>query len=197
MTFSFQNLIQEAFFSLRNPREGAQRVLRWQIPPEAIWPIVVLTSVLSALAAELDSALNPPPPGAPAIYVAPLVLAGMLAAVNVVMALALGVVGRFLGGRGAFRPALMLMAWQQFMWLIVFLGISVIGLVLPPLFGMLSLAAFVFMIWVMVNFTAELHGFVALGRAALVMVLASIVTSIVLLIALQFVGLTIVGGTAV
>lgn len=186
------DLVETAVLSLRDPRAGAARVLRWSIPDNALWPLVALSVVLSTLAAEFNSALNLPQPGQQALYIPPLVMAVMLGAINVTMAAAVASVGRAVGGKGGFRPALVLLTWQQFLWFGVLTALSLLGLVIPVLGILAAFALGLFMIWVLIAFVSVLHD-ITLGMAVLVVFISSIGAVFLMIFFLGVFGVTLTG----
>ncbi len=178
MKFSFAQLLEEILISIKKPKIGAARVLAWQLPDAAVWPFFSLSIVLSTLMAEVNSYLNPPDPGLPQVYIAPGMLAAMFFVVNGTMAFALGSVGRGFGGVGSVRSALILVSWQQYIGLFGMLVLAVLGLVLPGVSGGMSMALVLILFWIMLCFTAVLHGFSSLWIAAAVLALSTVIAGI-------------------
>ncbi len=89
----------------------------------------------------------------------PVMLAAVGALMFVVRAGALYWVGRMFGGRGSWPDCLLTVAWYDVLWSIFLLAV-VIGFVLvPPLAMLLFVAGGLWLLWVMVSFVAEVHGF--------------------------------------
>ena len=192
---SLRQLIETGLLTLRRPREGGAVVLRWPFPEGSIWPLVLLSVVLSALVAELNSALNPPAPGVPTVYVAPFQLAIMLGSINISMAWAVYVIGRMFGGQGRFRAALILMTWQQFLWFGVLFVLTLVGLAIPGLAAMLSIGFGIWMIWILLSFIVVLHGF-EIGVAVITLIMGSVVGVAVMILLLTLLGIGSPGGPA-
>lgn len=186
----FSQLFEAAVLTLRSPREGAERIMRWPLPDAAIWPLVALSVVLSTLVAETNSYLNPPPPGTPALYIPPINLAIMLGAANVSMALGLSIVGRWFGGAGGFRAALILTTWQQFIWFGVLFLMTIAGIFLPTAAAMASLAFGIYMIWILICFAGVLHGLDNM-LGGIILLLSSILAAVVMMILLGVFGVTL------
>ena len=141
---------------------------------------------------ELSAAMNPPEPGAAVIYIPPFALAGILGIMNFGMAWGIATIGRTFGGVGTFYPTLILMTWQQFVWFAVLLILTLLGSVVPAIAGLLSMAFGIWMIWVLINFASTLHG-IQIGRAALVVILASIIAATAMVFMLGFFGVSFGG----
>jgi len=164
--------------TLRQPGVAARSILLRQWPNEAIWTGLFLAVVLNALffgglgliapsSSELPIFdMSPDSPG----------LSMMVSAIrSVVFATMLTFGGRWLGGTGQFMPILALLVWDQLLQLALMgLGIVVL-LVLPPLGSMMFLLIGLVLLFVLLNFVNEAHGFASLWRSFAVVLMASIV----------------------
>ena len=178
--------INEARKTLRAPREGAISVMEWGIPATAVWPFFALSVVVSTLAAELNSALNPPSPGQASVYIPPLAMALMVFVGNVVMARSVSGIGKGFGGNGTFLSAVLLLAWQQLIWTGLLVPITLIGIVSSGISGLLFMFAAVWMMWILLNFVRVLHEFDSWGSSLVVFILSLIASGMVMLILATF-----------
>ncbi|MEM9320853.1 MAG: Yip1 family protein [Pseudomonadota bacterium] len=169
---SWGDLMALMRITLNDPRDGAARILGDMPPREAQWLLFALVVVLTVFAGELATLLLV---GSAASVIN---LAALQAGVFLLMALAMYYVGRMFGGVGAFDGALMLVAWLQFIFIFVQIA-QVLLLVMLPLAGFLIvLFSVLLFLWLVVNFTAELHGFQSLGWVLLGTIAVMIVAGI-------------------
>jgi len=166
MDLTFANVAGLVAMTLRDPRGAARAILRVPLPLSARWVALVLMAVLSALLMQGLQALLPPPvapDGTVLQPVGPFVWAGMVAVGMVLTALLVFAVGRWRGGRGELPDAVILVAWLQFIQLLVVALQMVLMLILPLLVPVLEIGGVILFLWLLVNFVAEMHGFRSLG----------------------------------
>lgn len=176
--------------SLSDPRQAARRIMALNLPFPARWSALLLVSVLSSLLMHLGLSLGQAMPGAaetPPFPMGPfwtvlLFWGSVMLTVGLVHH-----VGRWRGGRGRFDDALILMVWVQVMLLAVQVVQLVAIVVLPPLALLLGWIGFGLFVWLMANFTAELHGFAKLGPVLVGMVATLLALSVVLAVVLTFI----------
>jgi Yip1 domain len=169
--FSLQALLALAQRSVTDPRSAAGEVMRLSLPMSVRWMGLALTAVLSALLLHLslgllppeELALLPPLPG-------PIDIALAQAGAMVLTAALAYQIGRWQGGHGLFRDALLLMVWLQAVLVVVQIVQIVVLLILPPLGNVLGLVGLGLLLWMLTAFIAELHGFKSLGMVFLAMV---------------------------
>lgn len=162
--------------SLRDPRSGIEAVLALGWPGNAIRMLALLVIIAEAvlnylLAQATLVAVGPLASGNTPIMVAflhianmgpmPLLLRGLIA--FVLYALLLHRAGTRFGGRGSMDACLLTVAWYYLLWSL-FVGVAVVLTLITPFltaffFGLGSL----WMLWILVNFVAGVHGFNALG----------------------------------
>ena len=82
------------------------------------------------------------------------------------LVVAVQTIGRRAGGSGTFPDALLLLAWLQFVMIAVQIAQLVVLLVVPPLFGLVTMASLAIFMWLLVNFTMALHGFTSALKVA-------------------------------
>jgi hypothetical protein len=86
--------------------------------------------------------------------------------------------GRARGGQGGMDDSVALVAWLQFVMLVLQVATLAAQVLVPPLAGLLGLVEVGLFFWLLVNFVAELHGFRSLV-ATFVGVLAALCLLIV------------------
>ena len=154
---SIEELMALMGLTFRSPREGAAAVLR-QIPGrEALWLMFALVVVLTVIAGQMAALLAAGPP----LSLMSLIL--LQGGVFLLVVALLHHVGRFFGGRGSFDGALILVTWLQFIFFLVQMLQVAVFLVSPVFAGLIAMLSVVLFLWMLVNFTAELHGFGSLG----------------------------------
>lgn len=177
--------------TLRDPQEAARRLLALDVPAEARWIAVLLVAVLAVIS--LDIALWMVPETEPSIFSMlanpwlglPLQVCSIL-----ILAAVMTVAGRPLGGRGAYADALTLVAWIEFV-MVVAQAVQIASmLVLPPLSLLVSITSLVLFIWLMVHFTAALHGLTNLGQVVLALIVGFVLVVVLAAVVLAVLGIT-------
>ncbi|MEQ9258066.1 MAG: YIP1 family protein [Roseovarius sp.] len=183
MTFArFKELFRQ---TLTDPRGAGLEVIALQLPVQALWMALMLTSVLLSL---MVSALfhSAPLPGdemgelirmSPA-YRAPLVFAIINWVQAVVSVFVLHWIGRGLGGQGEMPDMLAVLIWLQVVSLAMAVVLFVVGLVLPLLGGLAMIVAFLWGIWATVALIDAANRFDNMGKALGTCVLAVLAVSI-------------------
>ena len=72
--------------------------------------------------------------------------------------------------------------------------LTLLGIAIPAIAGVASLAFGIWMIWVLLNFIMTLHGF-ELGKALIVMILSSIAAAALMVLLLGFFGVSLGGAS--
>ncbi len=141
--------------TLTRPHEAAARLLAMNVPDDARWLGFVIVVVLSVLLGQVSVlGMGEDGFGGGMLFMAMFqtsVLLGMVVAVQGI--------GRALGGTGTFPDTLLLIAWLQFVMLVFQLAQIVALFLIPPLFGMIAVAALVVFLWMLTQFVLVLHGF--------------------------------------
>ncbi len=164
--------------TLRRPGVAARSILLRQFPNEAIWTGLFLAVILNALFFGIlgliipnssELAMFDMSSDSPGISM-------MVSAVrSVLFAAMLTLGGRWLGGTGRFMPILSLLVWDQLVQLaLMSLGIVVL-LISTQLGSMVFLMIGLVLLFVLLNFINEAHGFASLWRSFAVVLMASIV----------------------
>lgn len=171
--------------TLAAPRDTAARIIAMNPPDDARWLGFVIVVVLSVLVGQASILLlGEEGFGGSMIFMAvfqTMILLGLVVAVQGI--------GRLAGGTGTFPDALLLLAWLQF----VMIGVQIVQIVamllVPPLFGLATLAALALFMWMLVNFTMALHGFTSALKVVVVTVFSFFGLAVVLAIVLAILGL--------
>lgn len=142
--------------TLIRPREAAARLIALGVPDDARWLGFVIVVVLSVLLGQASVLLmeDGEAMGGGLLFMAMFqtsILLGLVVAVQGV--------GRALGGKGNFPDTLLLLAWLQFVMVVVQFVQIVVLIVIPPMFGLITLLALAVFMWLLTNFVLVLHGF--------------------------------------
>ncbi len=177
--------------TLTEPRQAARRLMAMNLPAEARWLGLGLVVVMTMLTLQLIRLVLPdadPSPfgaamGHPVSGFA--FQAGSILVVSAVMAGA----GRLFGGQGRFQDALLLMVWLEFVLALIAVLQLLLILVLPVAASILSIVALGLFLWLMVQFSAALHGFANLWAVLAGMVASFLVLVVAMALILAFLGL--------
>lgn len=177
--------------SLADPRGGMRRVLALGLPEAVAWQALALVAVLSAMLTHLAILLAPA--GATALIGAVTLRMQILQAVLlVVMAGAVHLVGRAMGGQGTLAGAIVTVAWLQAAMLVFQVAQLVAQVLVPPLAPLVALASVGAFFWLLTNFVCELHGFASRGRVFGVILLGFFALAFVLTFVLGLMGVVVV-----
>lgn len=143
-----------------NPRIAARAILRMKLSISVLWQALLLVAILTDLVMFAELAVGG---GSSFLFGAagpdPIAMAGMQVASLGITVLALHGIGRLFGGRGDLAGAMALVIWMQVIMIGFGLAQTVAYLLLPGLGNALGLVSIVMMLWLLTQFTAELHGF--------------------------------------
>lgn len=179
--------------TFRDAREGAHAVLSLGIPQSALFLMVAVVAVLSALMAGVfqllvpDTAAPGPLPG---------VVALTIGAVIFGTAIGLHYAGRAFGGTGRLPDAILLMVWLQVVLLLIQAAQNIVLLIAPSAVGIVFLVAFGYTLWLMINFIDVLHSFGSRARAAVLLLLTLVGLSLGLGMLFSILGIAVPGGPA-
>lgn len=177
--------------TLRDPQEAARRLLALDLPAEARWLAVLLVAVLAVIS--LDIALWLVPEVEPSIFSVlanpwlglPLQVISIL-----ILAAVMTGAGRPLGGRGGYADALTLVTWIEFV-MVVAQAVQIASMmVLPPLSLLVSITSLVLFVWLMVHFTAALHGVPNLGQVSLALIVGFVMVVVLAAVVLAVLGIS-------
>ncbi|MCC5992988.1 MAG: YIP1 family protein [Rhodobacteraceae bacterium] len=146
--------------TLTDPRDMAARLLALNVPGDARWLGFVIVVVLSVLMGHASVLLM----GDEGFQGGLLFMAMFQTSILLGMIVAVQGIGRALGGGGTFPDTLLLISWLQFVMLVFQLAQIIALAIIPPLFGMITLLALGFFIWMLANFIMALHGFSSLMK---------------------------------
>ena len=161
MDISLHAVLGFVRYSLQNPRAAARDLLALNLPDVARWCLLGFVATASALFTHiLFNAL----PSDETTFMAnamssPVRTAIVQGAALLITVLGVHNVGRWRGGKGSFRDALLVIGWLQFVLLLFQAAQIAAFLVLPPLAEIIGLFGIVVSLFLLAQFIAELHGF--------------------------------------
>lgn len=167
MSIDMKTLMIAARDTVQHPRAGARAVIDMGLPFPIGALALVLMAVLSAAMAAVMYVAFPLPAddAAPQMAVLeqiltnPLQLALVQTVILSVGAFLMFRIGRGFGGAGGLADAVALLAWLEFILLLLQVAQTLTMAFSPPLSQAIGLFGFVLFLWLLSNFTAELHGF--------------------------------------
>lgn len=177
--------------TLRDPQGVARGLIAAGIPAEARWIAVALVAVLAVIS--LDLALWIVPESEPTVFSLLsnpwLGLPLQVVSILLIAAVMTGA-GRPLGGRGRYADALTLTAWIEFVMVVAQAAQIVSMVILPPLSLLISVGSLVLFVWLVVHFTAALHGLANLGQVLLAVIVGFVLVIMLVALMLGLLGIT-------
>lgn len=161
MDLTLAGLLTAARNTVADPRAAARWLIGLNLPLNVAMTALVLVAVLSTLLAHLSFALLPAAmrAGFENMMANPIGTAIVQVTAAVVGAVMVYRIGRWRGGQGTLPQSATLLAWLQFVLLIVQVAQVLCEIILPPLAGILGYLGLGLFFWLLVNFVMELHGF--------------------------------------
>lgn len=190
MNLNAANVSALVRLSMTRPREAAGRILAMNVPDDARWLGFVIVVVLSVLIGQVSVLLM----GEDGFQGGMLFMAMFQTSILLGMVVAVQGIGRALGGGGTFPDSLLLVAWLQFV-MLVFQLVQIISLlIVPAVFGMITIVALVFFMWMLTNFVMALHGFTSPIKVFVGIIFSFLAMATVLAILLGLMGFAPPGG---
>jgi hypothetical protein len=186
-----RSLLSFVVLTLRQPGVAARSILLRQFPNEVIWTGLFLAVILNALFFGVLDLIIPDSKQLAMFDMSSESrgLSMMVSAVrSVLFASLLTLGGRWLGGTGHFMPILSLLVWDQLVQLACMgIGITVL-LISPQLGSIVFLVIGLVLLFVLLNFVNEAHGFASLWRAFAVVLMASIIMVFAMILIVRLLG---------
>jgi hypothetical protein len=151
--------------TLLAPRAGAAAVLNFGFAPSVGWLALMLMAIASTLLTHISFAMMPAETRDiwNAAMGSPIRTAMLQWVVLLISVHAIHKIGRLFGGKGQLQGAVVLVAWLQFILLCVQILQLVVQALVPVLSDSMGVLGLVLFLWLLTNFTAELHGFARLS----------------------------------
>lgn len=196
---SFAYIIEQTRLCLTKPREALRNVLTVPMSLGTVIQIALVVIIADVLLSQIDIMISPDfdVPAQFEILTKPL---GMMAylAINVLfLVLSVMIIGRFSDAPAPWFDILKTIIWLLFILTAVKAVITALNLLLPGISGMLILPLFFLQLYLLVMFSAELHGFENYGAVALGLFAAAFVLAMFLAPLLAILGVLPLGMTNV
>jgi hypothetical protein len=170
--------------TLTRPRDAATRLLAMNVPDDARWLGFIIVVVLSVILGQVSVLAM----GEGGFAGGMLFMAMFQTSVTLGMVVAVQGIGRLAGGTGTFPDTLLLIAWLQFV-MLVFQLAQVVALVLvPPLFGLIAIAALFVFLYMLTQFVLVLHGFTSAPKVFVGIIFSFFGFAVVMAILLSVLG---------
>lgn len=154
--------------TLREPRAVAAWLLGLNLPLQArllgLGVVMALSAALGTLGEMLFAFVTKLDIGRPT---SPVPMAFVQGALVIYGAAAMSFVGQRMGGRGGFADALLLLVWMEFVLVAAQVAQVVVMVFFPVTAVIVSAAILGLMFYLLVQFTAALHGFTNLGKVTM------------------------------
>ena len=182
-------LLGMALQCIPEPRKVARDLFAEGFSRLALWHMLALILVLSAMLRVVGQILFPPPEDMPVLLAMSPVTMGLLGGVFSVLAvLLIHRVGRAMGGQGTFEQALVTLTWLSALNLFLSLVILALGLFAPGLAVLLIPAGYIAMFYILTMFVTEMHGFASPGAVAAAIVVTFVAAIFLLAFILALLG---------
>ncbi len=190
-----QTLLALARLTFAEPRRAAAFWLANTPPLNISVELAVIVMALGSILANLLSLVSPDPSIEmfAALLDNPILFAIVQLMLLMISALLIHVIGRMFDGVGSFEQALILSVWLQFIMLGAQVLLIPIILILPSLAQGITLAVNIFVVWLLVNFIAELHQFRSLLKVFAGIIATTFAASFVVVFLLAFIGFGVEG----
>ena len=161
MQFDFASLWAQALATVQDPRAGARRILALDLPLNTAALALVIVALLTGLVAAMVSVIAARMGAGDVMggQFSPLQWVGMQTFGLFLAAGAMAYVGRWFGGYGTLPQAISLLAWAEFIILIVQIVQVMLLFILPPLSALLAVVGLGLTFYLVSHFIAEMHGF--------------------------------------
>mgnify|MGYP001554125405 CR=1 FL=1 len=161
--------------TLNNPADGVRGVIDLALDRRDLWLALLLTTVLSVLLASFTQGPGLVLPlGGDPVIVGPLTYAVILGSGLVILVFALYFMGRVLGGTGSFPATLATIVWLEVLGLIARTAQAVASWISGSAESIVAILGTIYLLWCLIRFTNELHGFDSMGKSILTLVLVFI-----------------------
>ena len=179
--------------SVTEPRAVARWLFDLRLDDGVLLTAFALVLVLNGLLTAFFNTLLTLNPVVAPLAAKPFIYVGGLGAILVGVAVALTWAGRVLGGAASFRKVATLLIWLQLLRLIAQAVVLFSALIMPMIASLLSLAASVTGIWIVLNFLAEAHNFPSLAKAAFALLLGMTAVALGLAVVISMLGISTTG----
>lgn len=162
MKIDWQDLVRKTLFE---PKVAAGELMEMRrgLSHEALWTGVMLVAILNAIVVSLGFQLFPPTEEQmqqlPRVFSRPALLAVFVAGAFALAIFVLFWAGKALGGKAELWDVLVVFTWLELCQVIAQALFLAIALVMPPVADLLSFAAGIWGLWILISFLDRVHDF--------------------------------------
>lgn len=175
-----------------NPREAVSVLLKSRLEQTQLLQFATIIVALGVILSWIFARIEPGPanPMIDALTGNPVLFAVVQYALLMISVLAIFMVGRLFGGTGSFDQSLLVSIWLQFYMLLWQVALFAVALIVPVLAQSLNMAILFYLLWLMANFIASLHGFKSILKVFAGIIATSFAVSflVVFLLAISGIG---------
>lgn len=195
LEFTLPGLIRAAIATVRDPKVGAQMILRQRFHAQALWPALVAIVAVSVILGQGTLLLLVGPDAlGNSLLANPLSVWIVQLAILAASVFLIHFLGQKFKGKGSLEDALALMVWLEFILACVQV-IQIVAMLISPVvsdvLGILGLGLF---LWLLTNFVAVQHGFNSLGAVFGMIMISLVGLLVVLTLLLPLFGVILPGG---
>lgn len=183
-----------ALLTVRDPKAGAEIVLRWNLPRDVLWTAVVLVGVVTTILASLGHIIMPLPEPLRGLGERPFVYLVIAVGGFVSTVLAVYWTGRMMGGQGNLFDFMTLLLWLQTMRTAAQAIILICLVIAPALGGLVALFVGVATLWIFVNFISIGLRLDSIWRAVFVLIVGALAFLFGLSLLMSLIGVFFAGG---
>ncbi|WP_165351896.1 YIP1 family protein [Salipiger sp. IMCC34102] len=177
--------------SLIDPAGTSRRLLSEPLSRATRYALLALVTILSVLLVELGQVIVT---GEMAVRMTPFTLTLILACSLVVLTFAIHLMGRIFGGTGTHDQTVLLVAWWQGIGLVIQVAQTIALLILPPMATLVTLVGLAWLVFALLHFVNELHGFGSLFKSLGTVLLGILGFSFGIAFILTLLGVSVQGG---
>jgi hypothetical protein len=181
--------------SITAPKDAAQTVLSWRLPPAFLWQALALVAIVNAILSTLSNMVVPVSDTFSSLLLSPVVFAMIVAGGLIATVYVLTWIGKLLGGTGGFHDMLTLLIWLQVLRALAQVVLLVLLVSMPVVATFFVLFVAVATLWIFINFVQVGLGLASLGQAVAVVIASAAGVILGLSMILSLLGVTI-GGPA-
>ncbi|MFN4058894.1 MAG: YIP1 family protein [Roseinatronobacter sp.] len=170
--------------TLVRPREAGTRVLGMDVPDDARWLAFVLVVVLSVILGQASVFLM----GDDGFGGSLLMMAIFQSMVMLGLVAGVQGIGRVFGGQGQFPDTLVLVTWLQFVMLVFQVAQILVLVVIPPLFGIITILSLLVFLRSLAAFVMVLHGFTSMLKVTIGIIFSFFIMAFAMAIVLTAMG---------
>lgn len=189
-----QSLKDLAIVTVKDPQTAARQLIAMDLDRGTLWLALFLMAVLNTLLHGLSNLLVQGPSPIPAVFDSPAVYFFFVAGGLVLIVVTLFWAGRAFGGEARMEDIMVIIAWLQFMRVLVQIVALILLVTIPVLSAVLVLAAAIIGLWILVHFVNQAHQFDSLGKSVGVLIVAFIGMVLGVSVLLSLIGVGAVGG---